>query len=349
MRTTHRAALLAAILSSLFINQASAQTYTGTWSVQNRKGGTVTLVLTQDAAGKLTGRMSRPGVEHTVEGMVQEGVASGVMSDASGGVYFQATRAGGELALTLIEPGPDRQPDFSRTRQFVLAQTPASPEPSAPPPDPAPRPAAPSAGGASLIGQWECQTTDGTARLAFESDHQLSYNGIAMAYDLVAEGLRVVGSDGPTMYRYRIAGESLEISGPDIRMQCRRGAAGPALASPDGGGGEAAPLYGQLCNFSSSSGAVEGGFSTLRVLSFDGQSRFQLGSEVSSSGPSGSAYGRNPAKVGNYRVEGASRGATVYLTFDNGQAHRGTVYHVYQGRITELMIEGNLYASELCQ
>ncbi|TFG48767.1 MAG: hypothetical protein E4H38_05970, partial [Gemmatimonadales bacterium] len=66
MHTTHRAALFAAILGGLFVGPAAAQNYTGSWSVQNRKGGTVTLMLTQDAEGKVTGRMSRPGVEYTV-------------------------------------------------------------------------------------------------------------------------------------------------------------------------------------------------------------------------------------------------------------------------------------------
>jgi len=348
MRTTHRAALLAAILGSIFINQASAQTYTGTWSVQNRKGGTVTLVLTQDAEGKVTGRMSRPGVEYTVEGEVQEGGAAGVMYDASGGVYFQATLAGGQLALTLIEPGPDRQPDFSRTRQLVLAQNPASPGPSAPPPEPSARPAKPSAEGAPLIGQWECQTTEGPARLIFESATRLSYNGSAMAYTGAPGRLTVTGENGPADYSYQLAGEALEIAGPDIRMQCRRATVAEAPA-PAGAAGATGLLYGQLCNYSSSSMVVEGGYSTLRVLTFDGQGRFRLGSEVSSSGPSGSAYGSDPGKAGRYQVEAATKGAAVHFTFDNGSTYRGEVHHVYQGRITELTINGNHYGMGLCQ
>ena len=346
MRTLYRAALLVAASSSLVITRVSAQHYSGSWSVQNRKGATVTLTLSQAPDGKLTGRMSGGEVEYTVEGMVQQGVAVGVMYQASGGVYFEATLTGSQLALTLIEPGPDRQPDYSRTRQLVLTSRGPTPGPTAP----APEPEAPAQAGAkgSLLGDWECQTTDGPARLSFQTDRQLAYNGTAMAYALVPGGLRVDGNNGPTMYQYRVEGQALEITGPDIRMQCRRGAAGPT-PPPVAGGGGASLLYGQLCNYSSSSGAVEGGFSTLRVLSLDGQGRFQLGSEVSSSGPSGSAYGRNPAKVGHYRVEGATRGAAVSFTFDNGDVHRGEVYHVYQGRITELMVEGNLYATELCQ
>ena len=349
MRTVHRAALLVAALSSFLVSRAAAQNYTGSWSVQNRKGATVTLTLSQAPDGKLTGRMSGGDAEYTVEGVVQQGVAAGVMYQVSGGVFFEATLDGAQLALTLIEPGPDRQPDYSRTRQLVLSSPGRNPGPTAPPS--APQPEAPVQAGAkgSLLGDWECQTTDGPARLSFENDRQLSYNGTVMGYALVPGGLRVDGKDGPTMYQYRVEGQALEITGSDIRMQCRRAVAGPAPPSVGSGGGGTSPLSGQLCNYSSSSGAVDGGFSTLRVLSFDGQGRFQLGSEVSSSGPSGSAYGRNPAKVGNYRVDGATRGATVYLTFDNGTAHRGEVHHVYQGRITELMIEGNLYATELCQ
>ena len=348
MSTAHRAVSVAALLSSLLVGRATAQTYTGTWSVQDREGATVTLTLAQAPDGKLTGRMSGGEAEYTVEGMVQQGVAVGVMYQASGGVYFEATRDGAQLALTLIEPGPDRQPDYSRTRQLVLT---SSGGPTAGPTAPALEPEAPSQAGAkgSLLGDWECQTTDGPARLSFQNDRQLAYNGAAMAYVLVPGGLRVDGTNGPTMYQYRVDGQSLEITGPDIRMQCRRAQAGLTPPPVAGGGGGASLLYGQLCNYSSSSGAVDGGFSTLRVLSFDGQGRFQLGSEVSSSGPTGSAYGKNPEKVGHYRVEGATRGATVYLTFDNGSAHRGEVYHVYQGRITELMIDGNLYGTELCQ
>ena len=344
MRSLVRTSLTLTLLVAMVGGTAAAQQFAGSWAVQTQQGGTVTLSLTQDAAGKVTGRMSRPGVEYTVEGEVQGGVAAGVMYDAAGGVYFRASLSGGELTLTLIEPGPDRQPDFSRTRQLVLAQAGAPPGPSAPLPQPDAAPAV----GAGLVGSWECQTSDGPARLLFESETRLRYNGSAMAYTRAPGRLTVVGEDGPAEYSYRLAGESLEIAGPDIRMQCRRGQA-VAAPSPAGPTDAAGLLDGQLCNYSSSSSAVAGGYSTLRVLIFDGKGRFRLGSEVSSSGPSGSAYGTNPAKVGACRVEGATRGASVYLTFDNGGAHRGEVHHVYQGRITELMIEGNLYAAELCQ
>jgi hypothetical protein len=94
---------------------------------------------------------------------------------------------------------------------------------------------------------------------------------------------------------------------------------------------------------------VAGGYSTSRVLTFDGQGRFRLGSEISSGGPSGSAYASDPGKVGSYRVEAATKGAAVHFTFDNGSSYRGEVHHVYRGRITELAITGNHYGMGLCQ
>ncbi|MFQ5584857.1 MAG: hypothetical protein ACE5GL_10515, partial [Calditrichia bacterium] len=80
---------------------------------------------------------------------------------------------------------------------------------------------------------------------------------------------------------------------------------------------------------------------------FDGQGGFSYGSEASFSSDDGLAYGGSPGgEKGTYRVAGDQ----VYLTFADGSQGVATVkIRQNDGRITELMYEGDLYAAELCE
>jgi hypothetical protein len=100
-----------------------AAQYSGTWTMQNAQGGVVTVTLTQDAQGVIAGTMIGAGTTYTIEGMLEDGIAVGAIYDQSGGVYFEAQLEDAELLLTLIEPGADNQPDYSRMRDLVLTRT----------------------------------------------------------------------------------------------------------------------------------------------------------------------------------------------------------------------------------
>lgn len=101
---------------------AVAQNYSGSYTVQNQQGGSITLTLNQDAQGNLTGTMSGNNQQYRVEGMLEEGIAVGAIYNEQGGVYFEAQLQGTELLLSLIEPGADNQPDYSQMQELVLTR-----------------------------------------------------------------------------------------------------------------------------------------------------------------------------------------------------------------------------------
>ncbi|MGD8726386.1 MAG: hypothetical protein PVH40_02010, partial [Gemmatimonadales bacterium] len=111
--------LVALLLLSVSI---AAQNYSGTYAVQNQQGGLISLTITQDAQGTLTGTMSGNNQQYQVEGMLEEGIAVGAIYNQQGGVYFEAQLQGAQLLLTLIEPGPDNQPDYTKMQDLVLTR-----------------------------------------------------------------------------------------------------------------------------------------------------------------------------------------------------------------------------------
>jgi hypothetical protein len=113
---------LVPVLLAVASTSLAAQ-YSGTWTMRDAQGGVVTVTLTQDAQGVIAGTMHGAGTMYTIEGMLEEGIAVGAIYDQSGGVYFEAQLQDAELLLSLVEPGADNQPDYSRMRHLVLTRT----------------------------------------------------------------------------------------------------------------------------------------------------------------------------------------------------------------------------------
>lgn len=339
---------------------AHAQNYNGTYTVSNQQGGTVTLSLNQDGGGNITGSMTGNGQRYTVEGIVDQGVAMGMIYNDMGGVYFEARLGGSQLNVTLIEPDANNQPDYSRTQQLFLnrqgsgAATPSQGKPPAKPP------AGNAQGGrsggrggsSSLIGSWSCQSVEGQAQLQFVSQNQLIYNGERTQYSLVEGVIRVMEEYGPADYRYNLSGDNLVVTDQyGGSMQCtrvaqgqqRQGATGGAGAS--GGTGMERLLRGEKCAYSSS---PDGGYSTTRRIYFDGAGRFAYTELGEVSVPQVIGYGQGQWDPGSYRVLGNNRGNEVHLTFDNGAQVVVYVHHVYQGEIMELWYSDQVYAPSLC-
>lgn len=333
----------------LAVPSANGQQYTGTYTVAGQ-GGTVTLTLRQAADGQLTGTMSGNGTEFKVEGVVEEGVAMGAITSAQGGVYFEASLDGDQLTLTLVEVGAGNMPDYSKARTLVMQRGggPAGPQAGAPGASPlADRGGAPAAdSGSGLIGQWACQTGQGTAQLAFVSDRELVFNGERTSYQMAGAAIQVQGEWGPVIYQYVLDGDRLAVTAPDgSAMQCQRQAGGVAAGAP--GGGMEGALQGPHCSYSSSAG---GGYSSLYKLYFDGQGRFTSGTESAYSGDPGSAYGlSNDPNAGMYRVSGNSEGAEIQMRFPDGSTAVAYVKLVENGQIVALQLNGRLYAPQLCE
>jgi hypothetical protein len=338
-------------------HEANSQNFTGTYSVTNQQGGTVTLTLNQDGSGNITGSMAGNGQRFTVDGMVENGAAVGLIYNEQGGVFFEARLSGSQLGVTLIEPDAYNQPDYSKTQQLSLSRQGAGAAGAAggmrPAKQPAGRPqgeAGGQAGGGqgTLLGNWRCQTAEGPAQLQFVSQNQLLYNGERTQYSLIQGGVRIVGEYGPVDYRYSLSGDNLSVTDPyGQSMQCQRQAQDQrAPASTDRGGtGLERLLQGEKCAYSSS---PDGGFSTTRRIYFDGTGRFVYGTLSEVGTPEVIGYGQGQGDPGSYRVLGSNRGDEVHLTFDNGSQVVVYVHHVYQGTIMELWYDDMVYAPGLC-
>ena len=106
---------------------AFAESLSGTY-VMVAPDSTLTLVLQQDAQGALRGTLtSSTGASFRVDGEVSDGEGFGTCVGSRGGSYFEAQPEGERLLFLLIEPGPDRAPDYSRVRQLTFVRRAGSP------------------------------------------------------------------------------------------------------------------------------------------------------------------------------------------------------------------------------
>lgn len=122
-----------------------------------------------------------------------------------------------------------------------------------------------------------------------------------------------------------------------------------APARQPSGSGQEYLLQGTLCSWSgSSSGYGNSSYSRSTKVYFDGQGNFSYSSEASFSGDAGIAYGgdQGSGQGGTYRIVGNQ----VYLQFNDGTSGVAQInMQQDDGRITELMYEGTLYATGLCE
>ena len=196
----------------------------------------------------------------------------------------------------------------------------------------------------ALTGTWQC----GESNLVFKSDSVLVYNGERMQYRRRGNVLQVQEEYGVANYPFALSGNRMDVTFPDGSVvRCVKAGAGGKRSAEGRAGrsGSAAQLRGMLCRWSGSSG-ISGSYSSSTRVSFDGAGRFSYGSESSFSGNAGSGYGSGPGSGGTYRVEGD----VVQLTFGDGSRGKAKVnMRQNDGRITELMFNGQLYAAGLCQ
>ncbi len=234
--------------------------------------------------------------------------------------------------------------------------------PGAPPQGPLPQSMSkPSSGmgqgqqSSSLSGRWIFQNQQGQVVLDFLSANQLSFNGETTRYQLKEGIIQVMGDLGWIDYPYSLVQETLTITFPDgTKIPFTRASAASNQQKPNQqgmnqqtpGNGATWQLRGTLCSWSGSSNS-SGGYSRTRKLVFDGQGNYQFGSEASFSSDAGIAYGGNPnVETGTYTV-GES---TVTLRNSSGGSFQFKInMRQDNGMITELMFDGTLYATGLCE
>lgn len=202
----------------------------------------------------------------------------------------------------------------------------------------------------SLTGKWYCQTAEGEVLLEFLSQSQLVFNGETTQYQLQEGVIQAMGEFGWINYPYLFDQGKLIITFPEgARIEFTRassvipGQAGTGMQSQ--GGTLVWQLNGSLCFWSGSSGSSSS-YSRSEKLYFDGKGNFTFGNESSFSGDAGMAYSGNPnVQRGTYRVEQN----VVMLQFQTGEIIQAEInMRQDNGRITELMHKGKLYATSLC-
>jgi len=141
---------LVSVLGFVVVTSAFGQNYRGTYTMTSG-GVTLTLVLEQDAAGRISGTLSSTkGTRFRLEGKIQEGIATGNCSGEAGQSYFEAEFEEAKLIFTLVEVSAGGE-GASRSLEFVRSSgggtKAAPPVPSAPAPrsEAAPSPQAPPA------------------------------------------------------------------------------------------------------------------------------------------------------------------------------------------------------------
>lgn len=197
-------------------------------------------------------------------------------------------------------------------------------------------------------GNWQCQSAEGPATLAFINASQLSYNGETMRYQERDHILWVEENGLQRPYPYQLKGKQLTIHTPDGgQIACQRGSAAPQQATPSGGGANGM-LRGRMCSWSGSRSGSNSYSSSHRV-NFDGQGRFSYGSEASYSGTPGQYGSQGGGQQGRYQVTAARVGAPVHLQWDSGRRETLYVHFISGGRITELKAGNLLFAAQLCE
>jgi hypothetical protein len=292
-----------ACLAGLFLatilavpGEVQGQDYTGTYTVTNTQGATVTLTLKQDPSGGLTGTMVGSDVRFQIEGMVEEGIAVGAMYDESGGVLFEAQLQGNELLLSMFEVGPDGAPNYAQSRDVVLTRAVAA-APSA-------RGATPSAGNplgagnplaggsdpfvGSFVGESIALTLQGgsgtyTGTLTFQGTAypvsasasggrltgQFTVSGQGYSFDATLQGDRMTLVSAGTNYQLVRQGGSAGVSANPL--------VGGVPGGGGGGGGESGLSGSWSCQTGEGMARLE--FLSASQLSFNGErSQYTLGS-----------------------------------------------------------------------
>jgi hypothetical protein len=123
---------LAAVALALCVQHAAlaqSRSFTGSWSTTTPRGTSVTLQLTQNARGQVSGNLAGTnGTAFAIAGRVQRGQLTGYATGTGTRVYVHAAQSGATITLTLSDVGPDGQPIATgQSQQLVMTRAAAVP------------------------------------------------------------------------------------------------------------------------------------------------------------------------------------------------------------------------------
>ncbi|MBF0219704.1 MAG: hypothetical protein HQL49_09270 [Gammaproteobacteria bacterium] len=213
-----------------------------------------------------------------------------------------------------------------------------------------------------LIGQWHCLmsyagVTVGETAVVFSTNGKADIGGEPFTYS-ISDSANITLADGSDSYEYhyQFNAAQLQLDYSDgSRFDCQRtevAPAAPATATKDRSAtasreqGQVWQLHGDYCSWSGSSSGGSS-YSRTQRIHFDGNGRWTMGSESSFSGDAGLAYGGQANQAsGSYQVVGKQ---IRYVTHSGEAGIAEVNMQQSDGRITELMIDGTLFAPQLCQ
>lgn len=109
-------------VAALVSAAALAQNYSGTFATTNPQGGTVMLVLKQDARKQVRGTLTGNNNTFDVKAEATDDGLMGLVSGPQGELYLMGQFEGANLVVILAEPGPGGQPNLAAARRIVFAK-----------------------------------------------------------------------------------------------------------------------------------------------------------------------------------------------------------------------------------
>jgi hypothetical protein len=106
---------------------ATAQDFSGTFSIEDPAGQRLVLLIKQDPSGRVTGTMRGGATSLTLEGRVSAGVLRGTLSGTQSSGFVEARLKSDTLELTLTEADANHRPDPSRSDELKLIRVPQPP------------------------------------------------------------------------------------------------------------------------------------------------------------------------------------------------------------------------------
>ena len=187
---------------------------------------------------------------------------------------------------------------------------------------------------------WKCSFQGQTTYLALLPSGVLSLHGAGTRYKLQGSTLKVFQDGTWVDYPFSLKG-----SGRKRKLRITVPGRGAFSCKPLPRGAQH-QLSGLLCSYSGSSNYFAGtSFASSTRIMFDGKGRFRSKSESSFSAPEGQVYGGGGKEGGYYRVVGRR----IFFVFDDGSGGIARVrMRQPDGGITEVMYEGTLFATQLC-
>lgn len=170
--------------------------------------GEIVLQLQQTGQNQVTGIMTDlQGAQYQLQGVIEGDKASGTITNAQGGAYFNAYREGDQLIFSIIPPDASQQPDYAKAQEFPLTARnsgAAMPGGAFPVTPPAGNGGATSGGGFSgpLAGP------AGSAGAAWAGTYNGNINGTPATLNLQQNGNQISGQINAGGYLYNLQGNT---------------------------------------------------------------------------------------------------------------------------------------------